>query len=150
MHLHTKYFGEIKVNQQDIITFPQGVPGFQDEKEFVLLPLEDNPVFQVLQSTNEQELAFIVVNPFLFVKDYEFDIDENTIESLDIQSETDVQILSIVSLREPFETSTANLQAPIVINQVKKIGKQYITNIKKFATKEAIFTPQLTSQVKED
>ncbi|WP_226037129.1 flagellar assembly protein FliW [Aquibacillus saliphilus] len=150
MQIDTKYFGEINMNDQDVIKFPQGVPGFIDEKEFVLLPLEDNPVFQVLQSTVESELAFIVVNPFLFVTDYEFDIDDNTMELLDIQSEKDVQILSIVSLRDPFETSTVNLQAPVVINQKEMIGKQYITNNKKYATKEAIFSPQVISQAKED
>ncbi|MCT2537255.1 flagellar assembly protein FliW [Aquibacillus koreensis] len=150
MKLQTKYFGEIDVNEKEIISFPQGIPGFVNEKEFLLLPLEDNSVFQVLQSASNVDPAFIVVNPFHFVTGYEFDLDQGTLELLEIESEKDVNVLSIVSLKDPFTTSTANLQAPVVINQAKRIGKQYITNLKDFTTKETLFTKQLTSQVKED
>ncbi|MDL4839221.1 flagellar assembly protein FliW [Aquibacillus rhizosphaerae] len=150
MHIHTKYFGEVEVNENDVITFPQGIPGFIEEKQFILLPLEDNPIFNVMQSTIESELAFIVVNPYHFVLDYEFDIDQATLDLLEIEAEKDVQVLAIVSLKDPFVSSTANLQAPLIINQNKRIAKQYITNIKDLSTKESIFSKKLTSQVKED
>ncbi|WP_138419477.1 flagellar assembly protein FliW [Aquibacillus sediminis] len=150
MNIETKYFGELAINEEKIVTFPQGVPGFVEEKHFVLLPLEKDSVFHVLQSTQNPDPAFIVVNPYHFVRDYAFDLDDNTVELLEIASEKDVLIFSIVSLKDPFEESTVNLQAPVVINQTKQKGKQYITNLKQYSTKEMLFNQQLTSQVKED
>lgn len=141
MNIQTKYFEEIEINEEQIITFSQGLPGFHDQKEFVLLDLPDNPLFQVLQSITEEYVAFIVVNPYYFRKDYEFDLDDSLIELLQIESEKDVAVFSILSLKDPFETSTMNLQAPIIINVNKKLGKQYITNHKDYSTKELIFSP---------
>ncbi|MBM7570243.1 flagellar assembly protein FliW [Aquibacillus albus] len=150
MNINTKYFGEISIKDEDVIHFPHGIPGFLDEKEFALLDLEDNPVFQVLQSISNVSLAFIVTNPYHFLKEYEFELDQNTMELLHIESEKDVVVLSIVSLKDPFEESTVNLQAPIIINNTKKRGKQYITNINEFSTKVAIFSQNKSFQVKED
>ena len=146
MQIQTKYFGEVPINKNDLIQFLQGIPGFLTETEFVLLPLEEETVFYVLQSTQDKELAFVVVNPFHFIKDYELNIDDNTIEALQITSEQDVQVFVIMSLKEPFQTSTANLQAPVIINHEKRIAKQYITNSKRYTTKEAIFTNKTTSK----
>ncbi|MEQ6388779.1 flagellar assembly protein FliW [Bacillaceae bacterium S4-13-58] len=141
MNIQTKYFGEIKINEEQMITFSQGLPGFHDQKEFVLLDLPDNPLFQILQSVTEEYVAFIVVNPYHFRKDYEFDLDDSLLDLLQIESEKDVAVFSILSLKDPFETSTMNLQAPVIINAHKKLGKQYITNNKDCSTKEFIFTP---------
>ncbi|GGM35427.1 flagellar assembly factor FliW [Paraliobacillus quinghaiensis] len=146
MQIQTKYFGELTINEDALIQFPHGIPGFLTEKAFVLLPLEEDSVFYVLQSTQTKELAFVVVNPFHFTKGYELNLDDNTIESLQITSEQDVQVFVIMSLKEPFQTSTANLQAPVIINHKKQIAKQYITNSKRYTTKEAIFTNKTTSK----
>ncbi|SFM23717.1 flagellar assembly factor FliW [Gracilibacillus orientalis] len=139
MQINTKYFGEVDINKQEIIHFTKGIPGFLDEKEFVLLSFEESGLFQVLQSTNGIDPTFVVVNPFLFVEDYQLDLDDQTIEQLLIKDEKDVMVLAIVTVKDPLTTSTANLQAPIVINQSSKNAKQYITNNKDYTTREQIF-----------
>lgn len=149
MQIATKYFDKITIDKNKVIDFPQGIPGFIEENKFILLPLEEDTLFYVLQSTQTKELAFVVVDPFHFSKDYELNIDDNTIEALRINSEEDVQVFVIMSLKEPFTSSTANLQAPIIINQKEQVAKQYITNSKNYTTKEAIFTKNSTSK-KED
>ncbi|CQR46400.1 Flagellar assembly factor FliW [Paraliobacillus sp. PM-2] len=149
MQIQTKYHNMITVKESDILHFDQGVPGFLDEKQFVLVPLADT-LFFVLQSIQTEALAFIVVNPFHFTKAYDFTIDENTIETLEIKKATDVQVFVIVSLKETLEDSTANLQAPIVIHTKNNKAKQYIMNSKQFKTKEKIFLAPSTSQAKED
>ncbi|RCW74725.1 flagellar assembly protein FliW [Saliterribacillus persicus] len=146
MIIETKYFGEVDIKEEEKIHFPQGLPGFTDEKEFILLNFEDNDLFQVLQSVKQANPAFFVVNPFIFLKDFEFELDDQTIEQLKIESEEDVQVFSIVTLKDPMPASTTNLQAPIVINQKKLIAKQYITKSQKYSTKEKIFN--LTSKAK--
>lgn len=149
MKIATKFFDSIDIAKEDILVFPQGIPGFLEEKEFVLLDLEDNPVFQVIQSVGNSTTAFIVTNPYHFYKDYEIELNDNILEFLELEAEQDVTVLSILSLKDPFEESTINLQAPIIINKNKQTGKQYITNLKDYSTKQPLFK-QPTSTVKED
>ncbi|WP_182199664.1 flagellar assembly protein FliW [Paraliobacillus salinarum] len=135
MNIQTKYHGQIDIENDNILTFPQGIPGFVNEKKFVLLELPGNSVFQVLQSITTSALGFIVINPYQIYHDYAFDLDNHIIEALEIKSPEQVKVVSIVSLKEPFEQSTINLQAPIIINHVNNLAKQYITNEKKHLIK---------------
>ncbi|SDK03937.1 flagellar assembly protein FliW [Sediminibacillus albus] len=148
MKIPTKYFGELEIDRSRAIFFPQGIPGFNEEKEFILLDLPDNPVFHVLQSVGRQSLAFIVTNPYQFRKDYEFELDQSILGALEIEKQQDVAIFSILSLKDPFEQSTMNLQAPIVINLKNQRGKQYITNHKSYSTREPLAAA--ASSKKED
>ena len=139
MQIETKYFGAIEINQTEIIKFPQGLPGFLDEKQFVLLNMEENGAFQVLQSITQAPIAFIVVNPFIFLTDYQIDLADSILDQLDIKQEHEVMVRTIVTLKEPLAKSTANLQAPVVINQANNRAKQYITKNTHYTPREAIF-----------
>ncbi|MGP4040729.1 flagellar assembly protein FliW [Gracilibacillus sp. D59] len=146
MQIQTKYFGEIEINQEEVIHFPQGIPGFINEKEFILQNFEESGLFQVLQSTKGMDPAFLVINPFLFVKDFEINLDDASIEQLNIVRKEDVEVLSIVTVKEPLSNSTANLQAPLIINRTNYTAKQFITNSSVYKTQEQIF--KQTSRVK--
>lgn len=141
MNIQTKFHGEQEINKDDIIYFPSGIPGFLDEKEFYIIPLEGTELF-VLQSVKTIEVAFIVTDPFALFPQYEFDLPEEALEKLEIQSDKDVATFAILTVNDPFEETTANLQAPLVINQTKKIGKQIILNQTPYKTKHKIMTPQ--------
>jgi flagellar assembly factor FliW len=132
MNILTKYHENVDINEEDIITFPQGIPGFQDEKEFVILPLTDDGNYQVLQSVNTSYVAFVITSPFLLRQDYEFDLDENTIQQLEINKPDDVVVYSVLTVKDPFKNTTINLVAPIVINTVNKKGKQVILQNKSY------------------
>lgn len=141
MELQTKYLGKIKIKNTDIITFSSGIPGFQEEREFVLLnlPGEDSTgLFQVLQSVKTAELAFIITNPYYFYEDYGFKLSESLLKSLEIKSKEEVTVLSIVTVKDPFPESTINLKAPIIINHEKRLGKQYILDAEKYQTKSPL------------
>lgn len=140
MKIQTKYFNEVTISEADIITFPNGLLGFPDEKKFIGLDIPDNPSFLVLQSINDANIAFIVIPPHQLYQDYELKVDDTTLELLEIESEKDVTLLSIVTLKENFTDSTINLQAPIIINHNKKLAKQYITNSKNHSI-QAPLTP---------
>ncbi|MFD2044993.1 flagellar assembly protein FliW [Ornithinibacillus salinisoli] len=138
MKIETKYLGEMDIIESNVIEFPSGLPGFIDENQFVLLDLPGNPIFQVLQSVTSKNVAFIVTNPYHFYQDYTFELDSNLLESLDIQEEKDVVVLTIVTLKEPFQSSTINLKAPVIINLTKNYGKQYILNLEDYPSKASI------------
>ncbi|MBG9452193.1 flagellar assembly protein FliW [Cytobacillus firmus] len=141
MNIQTKFHGEQEINKEDTIHFPSGIPGFLEEKEFYILPFEGTDLF-VLQSVKTTEVAFIVTDPFVLFPQYEFDLPEEALEKLEIQSDKDVAAFAILTVREPFQETTANLQAPLVINQTKKLGKQVILSQTPYHTKHKIMTPQ--------
>ncbi|MCM3711668.1 flagellar assembly protein FliW [Sporosarcina luteola] len=144
MQIQTKFHGEISIQQDQLWNFPKGIPGFESEKEFALLTIEGNQMFQVLQSKTTKTVAFIVTNPYALVEDYSFDIDEPTIELLNIEKPEDVFVLAILTLKQPFETSTINLQAPLIFQLNNKTAKQMIINDNRFKTRHII------GQVKEE
>ncbi|WP_339251375.1 flagellar assembly protein FliW [Sporosarcina sp. FSL W8-0480] len=142
--IQTKFHGEIEIHQDQLWNFPKGIPGFETEKQFALLPIEGNPNFQVLQSTTTEAVAFIVTNPYTLVEDYTFDIDDPTIELLNIEKPEDIFVLAILTLKQPFETSTINLQAPLIFQLNNKTAKQMILGDNRFKTRHII------GQVKEE
>lgn len=138
MNIQTKFHGEVSLKGATRYTFPQGIPGFEEETEWTILPINDNNVFQVFQSTNTPEVAFVVANPYTLIENYELVIDEATQEALDITSEEDVFVLTVITVKEPFNESTMNLQAPLIFNVESKKGKQMITNDESYSTREPI------------
>ncbi|OXS58508.1 flagellar assembly factor FliW [Bacillus sp. V-88] len=139
MKINTKYLGEIEVKAEEILTFEHGIPGFGEERLFVLLPLPENEWFHILQSVKTPQLGFVVTDPFVFFKDYDFVLDEASVESLGNPSEKDVQVLSILTVRETLNESTSNLQAPIILNLANRKGKQVILTNSDYQTKHQIF-----------
>ncbi|MGM0843782.1 MAG: flagellar assembly protein FliW [Bacillota bacterium] len=142
MKIFTKYHGEIDISQDDIWTFEGGIPGFLDEKQYVLLPLPQVDGFSVLQSIKTQELGFVVSDPFQFFDDYDFTLSNSTLERLDLKEEKNVKVLSILTVRDPITDTTANLQAPLILNTENQKGKQVILNETGYKTKHFIFAAE--------
>lgn len=144
MKLSTKHFGVLDVEEDKIITFPEGIPGFEEENKFIIINNEDeeNP-FQWLQSVNTMDLAFVIINPFYIFPDYDIIIPDSVQEKLGIESEKDVAIYSIVVVPEDLKKMTVNLLGPIVININKKIGKQVILEDSRYTTKHYIFNQDI-------
>ncbi|MBM7607971.1 flagellar assembly factor FliW [Lysinibacillus composti] len=138
MKIKTAYMGEVEVEPTNIITFEHGIPGFEDEKNFVQLPIEENSIFQILQSTKTKELAFVITSPYAVTTNYSFDLDEATIHSLEINDEKEVAVFTIVSLKESLVESTVNLKAPIVLNTTNNKAKQVILNNEEYAIRHNI------------
>lgn len=145
MTIQTKFHGEIEIPTDQTWAFPKGIPGFESEKEFIVLPIDGNDSFQVLQSTTTPELALIVASPYTLVEDYSFNIDEPTIDLLEIEKEEDVFVLVVLSLKEPFEASTINLQAPLIFQTKDKKAKQMILNDNNYSMRHPI-----NSHIKEE
>jgi flagellar assembly factor FliW len=139
MKIDTKYHGEIEVKSEDVLIFEHGIPGFGEERRFVLLPLPENEWFHIMQSVQTPELGFVVTDPFVFFKEYDFELDQASVELLAHPSEKEVQVLNILTIRETLHESTANLQAPIIINLANRKGKQVILTNSDYQTKHLIF-----------
>lgn len=139
MNIQTKYHGEIMIEETDIIQFENGIPGFLHEQQFIILPLTEDGIYFVMQSVRTPQLAFVITNPFTFYKDYDFTVEDVIVKQLGIVSITDVKVFNILTLQEPFEKTTVNLQAPIIINTKNNQAKQVILNNESYKTKHPLF-----------
>ncbi|WP_110112534.1 flagellar assembly protein FliW [Bacillus sp. CGMCC 1.16541] len=138
MNIKTKYHGSMEVKKQDILHFHDGLPGFVEEKTFIVLPLGDDNVFYFLQSTQTPNLGFVITNPFLFFKEYDFELDTSHLQKLEIKDEEHVAVYTILTMTDQIEQSTANLQAPIVINTKTNKAKQIILTNTSYKTKHSL------------
>ncbi len=126
MKIATKFLGEVEIIEQDILTFEHGLLGLEEERKFILLPIDADLPLAILQSVERPEIGFVVAYPFAFKKDYSFDISEEDFEQLHLEKEENVLTYSIVTMKDTFQDSTINLLAPLIINMEKKCGKQIV------------------------
>lgn len=125
MKIKTTRFGEIEVNDDKVIDFPEGIIGFHSLKRFVLLGKQSRLVMW-LQAVDNPKVAFIVVNPFLFEPEYNPRIAQEDLDFLQVSDSSDLHILAIVVVPEDPQKMTANLLGPIVVNTKERLGKQVI------------------------
>ena len=109
MEVMTDIFGMVPYQESDIILFQEGLYGFDTAKRFILLEIPGT-AYKSLQSLDVEDLAFTVTTPFAFYDDYEFEISENTVKQLEIESLDDLEIYSTIVLQEPLTESTLNLK----------------------------------------
>ena len=137
MKVDTKALGLIEVDEKQKVTLPAGLLGFEDFKDYVILDAEHQP-FYWLQSINVQEIAFILINPFLFRKDYEVNISNEEQAEIGLTSPENALIFVIVTIPQDGGPMTANLQGPIVLNKQNMTGMQEILSDIKWRTKHDI------------
>lgn len=127
MELATKYFSAIAYEEDEVITFEAGIFGFEDYRRFVLIRF-DNASGSVicLQSVEEANVAFVMINPHSFLPDYEFTLSDEDIRALKVENAEDVMIYNICVLQDNLRDSTANLKCPIVVNVKNRLARQII------------------------
>ena len=128
------------IKDEDIIFFEYGVPGFENMTQFVILgktDSEDDPFFW-LQSVQNPNLAFVIMNPRDLVLDYEAEIDMFTANLLRIKDENDALIYCIVTVPEDISKISINLKAPIIINAKENRGCQVVLENENYKFKHII------------
>ena len=133
----TKAYGLIEIEENQRITFPQGLFGFEPYKEYALIDAEQQPFFW-LQSIDAEQVAFVLINPFLFRPDYEMNIDNEELLPIGITDPGKALIFSIVTIPGDGGPMTANLQGPLVINRDNRLGLQAILTDSRWKTKHDI------------
>lgn len=126
MELKTVRFGNIGVDESNIITMKGPILGFEKLNRYVLIDKKEEAAFWWLQSVDDGEVVFVVVNPFLIKLDYKPELQDDDVKLLEIEDQADVLLLGIVTIgSNPLQISV-NVRAPIVVNWKKKLGKQIV------------------------
>ncbi len=109
------------------ITFPAGMPGFPHAHRFELTPWGPaGSPFMLLSSSDDADVGFVLVPPWVFYPDYEFEVDAGTAERLRLNAAGDAVVFAVVTLRDQPEDSTLNLLGPIVVNRVSHEAAQVV------------------------
>lgn len=138
MKILTKAFGEIEILEKQKIFFKEGIFGFEDIHEYVLLDTQENSPFYWLQSEKIPEIAFVIINPSTVESDYKCDIDPKYLKELEISNDEEILIFSIVTIQEDPKDITVNLLGPIIINKKTHKAKQIINQNDKYTVKHPI------------
>ena len=140
MVIQTTRFGQVMVNVNDSITFSEGLLGFVDLKQFVLLEDPNDDIFIWLQSCEEPAIAFPVLEPELFSAGYQVQLTRSDLMALGVQSEQDsLRTFCIVTIPDDPTLMTANLKAPIFINLSNRQARQCVLQDNHLAIREPIF-----------
>jgi len=131
--------GLVEYEERDILTFPDGLVGFPDHKQFILCGEQDLKPFQWLVSLESPDLSFLVVDPYLFFPDYSIGRER----MLDLAGRGEevhyVRIFAIVTIDEDFIRSTANLLGPLVVNLASRRGRQLVLDDTRYTTRHLLF-----------
>jgi flagellar assembly factor FliW len=109
------------------VTFPAGLPGFPNAHRFELAPWGPaGSPFLLLSSSDDDEVGFVVVPPWVFYPEYEFELDTGTAERLGLTQAEDAVVFAVVTLRDKPEDATLNLLGPIVVNRFTHEAAQVV------------------------
>mgnify|MGYP002662433123 FL=1 len=140
MEISTKYFDRVSVSEKDVIRFENGMFGFENLKEYILISFEpgsDN--LMCLQSTQDSELAFILMNPFNLKKDYEPVLADSDIRDLGITEATrGVFYYAVCVVKDDVSEITVNLKCPVVINPDNQAAKQLILDDERYSFRHSL------------
>ena len=127
MKLQSKYFGEIEYLQADVISFPAGLFGFEEEHEFLLLPFDGSAgTLLCFQSIQTPALVFVAMEPFSLLPDYAPVLQPNELKALGVADSQELGFYVLCVVKNPVSDSTVNLKCPVAINPETRVARQVI------------------------
>jgi flagellar assembly factor FliW len=131
--------GEVEVSPEDVFTLNPPLMGLESYRQYALVRPDPTLPFAYLQSVEEPAVCLLVVDPFAFHRNYEFDLSEMDEEGLEYPQPHEVLVYVTVTLRESLEDATVNLLAPLIFNSARRIGRQIVLHDSPYSTKTPLF-----------
>lgn len=122
----TKYFGQVTYDVEDVLTFPKGLFGFEEEKKFLLLPFSGGGSLFCLQSLATPGLAFVAMDPFTLHAGYAPVPEKEDLEEMGVTTGEELYYYALCAVKNPVAESTVNLKCPIAINGETRRAMQVI------------------------
>ena len=125
MKVQTKYFGEVDYEKEDVVSFPAGLVGFEEEREFLLLPFEGGSLL-CFQSLQTPALAFVAMDPFSLKPDYSPELQPPELKDLGVKESHELGFYVLCVVKNPVADSTVNLKCPVAIHPETRVARQVI------------------------
>lgn len=139
MIVKTGRFGQLTVSDEEIIDIPAGVLGFPEYKRFCLVDPADDTLILWLQSLENPDIAFAVLEPKVFRPDYAVRLSAAELRELKLANVKGAAVFSILTIPNDVTLMTANLKAPIVINLAGRLAKQVVLQENEYTIKHLMF-----------
>ena len=140
MELETKFFGIIEYDAEAVIRFEEPMLGFHDLTRFLLLPSDaPNDLFCWLQSIEDGEIAFVLLDVYQVLPDYNPLVEPEVLESLGELEGNVLEIYNIAVVPEDVRQMRVNLKAPIVINPHTRMGRQVVVSNEEYGVRHYIY-----------
>lgn len=141
MTIQTKAFGEITIDDDKIIQFPNGIIGFPDLTDFAMIHDEESGVGSIhwLQSIQEPGFAMPVMDPLIVKEDYNPEVEDELLKPLGKLNPDEILVLITVTVPSDLTKMTVNLKGPIVINAGEKKACQIIIEGDEYQVKFPIY-----------
>lgn len=141
MKINTSRFGNVDVADSDIINFGDGLIGFENLKKFFIVDPADETLILWLQSAENPDVAFPILEPKLFKADYKVRLSASELRTLRIDSTKgkDTLVYCILTIPSDVVSMSANLKAPIVINTASQLARQVVLQENEYSVKYAVY-----------
>lgn len=126
MIVSTKRFGDLEVNKKDIITLKDGLLGFDQLKKFCVVDPGDQTLILWLQSVDCPKTAFPMIEPKIFKPDYTIKLLPAELSSLELENLQNASVYTILTIPQTVVDMSANLKAPLIINNKTKAARQIV------------------------
>lgn len=139
MIVKTGRFGQLTIGDEEIIQIPLGVLGFPDFTKFCLVDPGDDTLILWLQSLQDPQVAFPLLEPKIFLNEYTARLSASELRELKLDNVSQSAVFSILTIPEDIAQMTANLKAPLVINLKAQIAKQVVLQENEYSIKHLMF-----------
>lgn len=126
MKITTTRFGELEVDKKDIIEFTEGLLGFENLKKFFIVDPGDQTLILWLQSTDDAGTAFPIIEPKIFQPNYMVKLLPVELNSLALENLQNASVYTVLTIPQNVTEMSANLKAPIIINNKTKMARQIV------------------------
>ncbi|MCY0878405.1 MAG: flagellar assembly protein FliW [Firmicutes bacterium] len=123
--IQTRFHGAIAIDEGDLLHIDYEILGFEQERQFVLLPHRPDSPFLYLQSATTPSLAFVCIDPLLRVPDYQLPRDELPAA---LGDPSDWAVLALCTIGNGFPP-TMNLRSPLIFNRETRHGGQFVLSL---------------------
>lgn len=124
--IKTTRFGELEVDKKDIIEFTEGLLGFENLKKFFIVDPGDQTLILWLQSTDDAATAFPIIEPKIFQPNYMVKLLPVELNSLALENLQNASVYTVLTIPQNVTEMSANLKAPIIINNKTKMARQIV------------------------
>ena len=139
MQISTARFGTVEVEGSKVLSFADGLPGLEEYKLFVILQVGESYPVVWMQSVDDPDICLPVIDSFLAVPEYAFNIDDEDANELGLTKTEDLHVLSVLVIPENLEGMTINLAAPIIINMDSGKAKQVLLGGAEYGVRHPVF-----------
>ena len=138
-HILTKNFGDLEYDAGKVIHFPAGLPGYPDDRNFVLLDMEDTgDTFFWLQSVDDGEVCFPLMNVYRAIPGYDPQVAPEDLMELGEAGADGMAVYNITVIPDNISETRVNLRAPVFINIDTRRAKQVVCQNEEYAVRHYI------------